>query len=187
MRVESQEGISEFRLAEMGAGHLDAVVAIEREGFADPWPRRDFEDVLDRRDGYSLVFLNGKRVVAYAVGFLVNGEFHLANLAVHPAFRRRGLGRRFLAAVLSGLSGRNADVATLEVRVSNRSAIGLYRKLGFRTVAIRNGYYASPAEDALVMLKALNGRFSVWLDGKVTIARQVNGECSIRRSWDRNE
>ncbi|MDE2890004.1 MAG: ribosomal protein S18-alanine N-acetyltransferase [Gemmatimonadota bacterium] len=167
MRVESQERNAEFRLDEMGAGHLDAVVAIEREGFADPWRRKDFEDALERRDGYSLVCLNGNRVVAYAVGFLVTGEYHLANLAVLPAFRRRGLGRRFLAAVLNGLSERNADVVTLEVRVSNLSAIGLYRKLGFRTVAIRNGYYTSPAEDALVMLKALNGQFTGWVNGKV--------------------
>lgn len=167
MRVELQERNSEFRLDEMGAGHLDAVVAIEREGFADPWQRKDFEDALDRRDGYSLVCQNGDRVVAYAVGFLVTGEYHLANLAVHPAFRRRGLGRRFLAAVLNGLTDRNADVVTLEVRVSNLSAIGLYRKLGFRTVAIRNGYYTSPTEDALVLLKALNGRFSGRVNGKV--------------------
>ena len=171
MPVASQQKISEFRLEGMGAGHLDAVVEIEREGFADPWQRKDFEDALDRRDVYNLVCLDGKRVVAYAVGFLVTGEYHLANLAVHADFRRHGLGRRFLAAVLKGLSDRNADVVTLEVRVSNQSAIGLYRKLGFRTVAIRHGYYSSPAEDALVMLKALNGRFSGWMNGKVTDLR----------------
>lgn len=171
MRVELQQGISGFRLREMGAGHLDAVVAIEREGFADPWQKRDFVNALNRRNGYSLVYLNGRRVVAYAIGFLVANEYHLADLAVHPAFRRRGLGRRFLEAVLKGLPDRNADVVTLEVRVSNLSAIGLYRKLGFRTVAIRHGYYTSPAEDALVMLKALNGRFSGWVNGKVTALR----------------
>lgn len=171
MRFESRQAISEFRLLGMGAGHLDAVVAIEREGFADPWRRKDFEDALGRGNSYNLVYLNGNRVVAYAVGFLASNEYHLANLAVHPEFRRRGVGRRFLEAVMNGLPDRNVDVVTLEVRVSNLTAIGLYRKLGFRTVAIRQGYYTSPAEDALVLLKALHGRFTEWVNGGLAVLR----------------
>ena len=171
MRFESRQAISEFRLLGMGAGHLDAVVAIERDGFVDPWRRKDFEDAIGRRNSYSLVCLNGNRVVAYAVGFLAPNEYHLANLAVHPAFRRRGIGRRFLEAVLKGLPARNVDVVTLEVRVSNLSAISLYRKLGFRTVAIRQGYYTSPAEDALVLLKALQGRFTEWVNDPLAALR----------------
>ena len=170
MRVDLQ-AISEFRLCEMGAGHLDAVVDIERDGFADPWRKRDFEDALSRQNNHCLVYMYGKRVVAYAVGFLVAGEYHLADLAVHPDFRRRGLGRQFVEAVLKGLPDRNVQVVTLEVRVSNQAAIGLYRKLGFRTVAIRPGYYRNPMEDALAMLKALNGRFSEWVNGGVAALR----------------
>ncbi len=151
---------SDCMLCEMDAGHLDAVLEIEREGFADPWHRTDFEDALNRGNRYCPVYMCGERVVVYAVGFLVANEYHLANLAVHPGLRRRGLGRRFLEAVMERLPGRNVQIVTLEVRVSNRSAIGLYGKLGFRTVAIRRGYYRSTGEDAFVMLKALNGRSS---------------------------
>ena len=166
MRVDSQE-LSEYRLGEMGAGHLDAVVDIERVGFANPWSKRDFENALSRQDSYCLVFLSGSRVVAYAVGFLVPNEYHLADLAVHPDFRRRGLGRQFMKAVLEGLPDRNVQVVSLEVRISNVPAIGLYRKLGFRTVAIRRGYYSEPVEDALVMLKTLYGRLSEWVNSGV--------------------
>ncbi len=170
MRVDLQ-AISEFRLCEMGAGHLDVVVDIERDGFAEPWRKRDFEDALSRQNNHSLVYMYGKRVVAYAVGFLVAREYHLADLAVHTDFRRRGFGRQFVEAVLKGLPDRNVQVVTLEVRVSNLAAIGLYRKLGFRTVAIRRGYYRKPREDALVMLKALNGRISEWVNGGVAALR----------------
>lgn len=151
---------SDCTLCEMDTGYLDAVLEIEREGFADPWHRRDFEDALNRDNRYCPIYLCGERVVVYAVGFVVVSEYHLANLAVHPGLRRRGLGRRFLEDVMERLLDRNVQIVTLEVRVSNRSAIGLYAKLGFRTVAIRRGYYRSTGEDALVMLKALNGRFS---------------------------
>lgn len=170
MQVDLQ-ATSEFTLYEMGAGHLDAVVDIERMGFADPWRKRDFEDALSRRNNHCLVFLSGKRVVAYAVGFLVAGEYHLADLAVHPDFRRRGLGRKFMEAVLRGLPTRNVKAVTLEVRVSNLAAIGLYRQLGFRTVAICRGYYRKPTEDALVMLKALNGCSSEWANGGIAAFR----------------
>ncbi len=151
---------SDCTLCEMDAGHLDAVLEIEREGFADPWHRRDFEDALNRDNRYCPVYLCGERVVVYAVGFLVANEYHLANLAVHPGLRRRGLARRFLVALMERLPVRNVQIVTLEVRVSNRPAIALYGKLGFRTVAIRRGYYRSTGEDALVMLKMLHGRFS---------------------------
>ena len=151
---------SDCTLCEMDPEHLNAVLEIEREGFADPWDRRDFEDALNRDNRYCPIYLCGERVVVYAVGFVVASEYHLANLAVHPGLRRRGLGQRFLEAVMERLPGRNVQIVTLEVRVSNRSAIGLYGKLGFRTVAIRRGYYRSTGEDALVMLKALPGRFS---------------------------
>ena len=160
MRANARQAISDCKLCEMDAGHLDVVLEIEREGFSDPWCRRDFEDALNRGNRYCPVYVRGERVVVYAVGFLVANEYHLANLAVHPGLRRRGLGRQFLEAVMERLPGRNVQVVTLEVRMSNLSAIGLYRKLGFRTVAIRRGYYRTPGEDALVMLKALHGRFS---------------------------
>ena len=54
-------------------------------------------------------------------------------------------------------------MVTLEVRASNQRALRLYGRSGFSTVAVRNGYYSKPREDALVMMKALEGRLSDWV------------------------
>ncbi|MDE7430041.1 MAG: GNAT family N-acetyltransferase, partial [Lachnospiraceae bacterium] len=42
---------------------------------------------------------------------------------------------------------------TLEVRVSNQAAIGLYEKLGFASEGIRPNFYEKPTEDAMIMWK----------------------------------
>ena len=82
-------------------------------------------------------------------GFLVwrhtaPDEIEILNLAVAPAFRRRGIAK----AMLDGLP--KAEVF-LEVRESNLRARGLYQAAGFREVGLRRGYYQNPPEGVIVM------------------------------------
>ena len=49
----------------------------------------------------------------------------------------------------------NAERITLEVRASNIAARKLYKKLGFKDVGIRKGYYADTGEDAVIMWNEL--------------------------------
>jgi ribosomal-protein-alanine N-acetyltransferase len=89
------------------------------------------------------------------------GECHLLNLCVHPLFQRLGIARRMLRRLLALARREDADTAFLEVRVSNRGAIALYRTEGFDEIGLRKGYYpcadADPSrrEDALMMARAL--------------------------------
>ena len=152
-------------MEEMQAEHLDAVLAIERAVFSNPWRLYDFQYALEREGSFCTVALSGRRVMGYSVGFSMLGEFHLADFAVHPELQERGVGRWLLNALLEVLKGRTINIVSLEVRVSNSPAIALYRKAGFQTVSIRRGYYSRPREDALVMLKALKGKFSDWTGG----------------------
>lgn len=143
--------------------HLEAVLQIERVGFANPWQLQDFEYALNREGNWCVVALNGQDLVGYSVGFEVDREFHLADFAIHPTHQRQGVGRELLQCVLAVLKKRAFRVVTLEVRASNLRAIQLYTASGFNTVAVRNGYYSKPREDALVMLKALDGKLSDWV------------------------
>ncbi len=94
-----------------------------------------------------------------AVGFLVaqcgGGEWELENMAVLPAFRRRGAGLALLAALLAEARTRGAERILLEVRPSNQAAIRLYGQGGFELLAHRPGYYRDPVEDALIMVHVL--------------------------------
>jgi ribosomal-protein-alanine acetyltransferase len=91
---------------------------------------------------------------AFAVGFLVaqcgSPEWELENIAVLPAFRRRGVGAALLSALQQEARTRHAERILLEVRASNQSAIGLYTQTGFQLLARRRDYYQNPKEDALL-------------------------------------
>jgi ribosomal-protein-alanine N-acetyltransferase len=89
----------------------------------------------------------------YAAGTIVADEAEVLNLAVAPAFRRRGVARALLAALLDALEARGARSLFLEVRASNSAALALYRAFGFRELGRRIGYYRAPHEDAITMVK----------------------------------
>ena len=139
----------------MACAHIDEVLVIEREAFSNPWRRSDFEYALGRSNGYAVVAYQSDLAAGYAIGFFVRAEFHLASLAVRRGLRGRGLGTALLSRVIEGARERGAKVVTLEVRMSNAPAISLYEKAGFGRIAIREGYYSHPSEDALVMMKTL--------------------------------
>lgn len=154
---------TDFRMHPMQTQHLEAVLQIEQVGFANPWQLQDFEYALNREGSWCVVALDAQDLLGYSVGFKIDREFHLADFAIHPARQRQGVGRELLQRVLAVLKERRFRVVTLEVRASNVRAIQLYTASGFNTVAVRNGYYSKPREDALVMLKALDGKLSDWV------------------------
>ena len=97
------------------------------------------------------------RCLAYICFWVVAGEIHLMNLAVHPEERRRGYARRLLETML--MNGRSlcATQAWLEVRSSNKVAQALYRSMGFRKMGRRPGYYRDTQEDGILMSLELGG------------------------------
>ena len=82
-------------------------------------------------------------------------EGEIIRFAVRKDMRRQGMGKALLTAALADLAGRGAARVFLEVRVSNRAAVALYKKNGFRLTGVRRKYYKNPREDALCMSKEL--------------------------------
>ena len=133
------------------ACHLADVAALERLGFADPWSESSLALLLtDAAVGF--VVCDGERAVAYAGMLCVAGEGQITNVAVHPDYRRRGLGREAVEALLQYAQENDFFEISLEVRASNRAAIALYESLGFCVGGTRRNFYQKPTEDALVML-----------------------------------
>ncbi len=129
-----------------------AVVAIEREIFAEPWSASLYLAELARRATRQYwVATSGGAVVGYAGCMLVASEAHVTTLGVDRAWRGRGIGARLLLRLVVEARAAGATALTLEVRVSNSVAQRLYRWFGFAPVGIRKGYYAQSHEDGLVM------------------------------------
>ena len=135
---------------------VDAVVSIESEAFTSPWKRETFLGLLDRDQVELLVVtLEGDGVIGYAVLWCILDQGELANVALKPSERGRGLGSQLVERVIELGRDRGIETLYLEVRASNARAISLYGRLGFEEVGRRNGYYSSPREDALVMMRRL--------------------------------
>jgi ribosomal-protein-alanine N-acetyltransferase len=153
----------------MQASDLRQVMAIERRAFSSPWPVSAYHHelsqndlstylVLRHRDGREesgvwsrLVGGGGTPVLGYGGFWMIVDEAHISTLAVHPEWRGRGLGELILVALIEAARLRGADVATLEVRVSNLVAQALYRKHDFARVGRRKAYYNDNREDAFIM------------------------------------
>ncbi len=145
----------EFDMRRMRRDDLPRVLSIERQSFSNPWPETTFlGEIQNIGLSYPMVAAArpGGEIIGYVLYWLVADEMQINNVAVHPDWRRRGLGEKMLRAALDLAKGQGAATAVLEVRQSNLAARTLYeRKLGFGFLAIREDYYSGPTEDAVVL------------------------------------
>jgi ribosomal-protein-alanine N-acetyltransferase len=143
-------------LRPMTAEDVPSVAAIDRRSFPLPWSENSFRSDLTTNAAAHLLVAevpgpSGARIAGYAGYWLVVDEAHLSTLAVDPEWRRRGIGERILREAMQHAVVQGAELMTLEVRISNDAARGLYEKLGFRVVGRRPRYYKDNLEDALLM------------------------------------
>jgi ribosomal-protein-alanine N-acetyltransferase len=134
---------------------LSAIERIERRSYPTPWSRSMFAGELAKPSSYCVGAFDPerRRLIGYMIVSRYVDAWHVMNVAVEEAHRRRGIARRLLADLFDATAGDGTRGYTLEVRVSNDRAIKLYEGLGFRTTGLRRGYYTDNREDAYVMWK----------------------------------
>ena len=128
------------------------IFAIEMECFSVPWSLDSIETELLNEDNklyYVVEDVNG--VVGYAGAWLVYDEGQITNIAIRPSARRQGFGAKLTSALIEECFKRGMHEIFLEVRISNLSALSLYRQLGFTVKGMRKNYYSEPKEDAYIM------------------------------------
>ena len=131
--------------------HLAEVAEIERLCFSEPWSEQSLRLLLGD-GGFGVVATVGERVVAYGGMTHVLDEGSVTNIAVHPQYRRRGLGREVTDALLTHAGKRGVKSVFLEVRESNLPAISLYGSEGFERCGVRKNFYRHPVEAAILMV-----------------------------------
>jgi len=153
------------------------VMEIERLSFPSPWSARAYRYELKEnnlshyfiarprrplakkepsfwvglRRSLGMAASPGVNILGYGGFWLMAGEAHISTIAVWPEWRRRGIGELLVVAMLERAVELGADLATLEVRVSNVAAQCLYQKYGFDKVGLHPRYYSDRGEDALIM------------------------------------
>ncbi|MGH2930396.1 MAG: ribosomal protein S18-alanine N-acetyltransferase [Solirubrobacteraceae bacterium] len=134
----------------LGYSDLPQVIAIERRAFTSPWSLSMFVLELSKSSSLSLAAVDERgRLVGYLICACYDTVWHLMNIAVEPARRRRGVARALLEQMIER-AGPEREY-TLEVRTSNAPAIALYASFGFRSAGTRPRYYRDNGEDAMIM------------------------------------
>ena len=192
-----------YRIEWMDVSDLGQVIRIERAVFPAPWPASAYRYELTQNDlsvylvlrlrqrmlptrrmrsarptvalgRVTRLWKGGRKLILGYGGFWsILDEAHVSTIAVHPDWRRRGLGEMMLVALIDAALLCEATEVTLEVRASNEVAQSLYCKYAFVEVGRRQRYYHDNNEDALIM--TLSG-----VDSSVFQARYADLKAELR-------
>ena len=133
-----------------------SIQSIDRSVFPKSWTQQFTVEQITRRKGAHIVAERAHRVVGHGgVAFLAD-DAHVTSVAVDPQHHRLGIGTTLMQELIELSAARVSGSITLEVRVSNESAIALYEQLGFESAGVRPNYYADTKEDAVIMWRSLD-------------------------------
>lgn len=138
---------------QMNTSHVPQIAELERLCFHDPWSENSIASEVNNALSLWFVAIENDVVVGYVGSQTVLGETDMMNIAVHPDYRKKGIGTGLILTLIHELKQRGSHSLMLEVRVSNEPAISVYKKLGFAEVGRRKNYYRNPKEDALILRK----------------------------------
>ena len=157
---------------------VPSVIDLDQKSFSLPWPERSFRFELSANPASRcwVAELDGK-IVGMIVVWLIIDEAHVATLATHPDFRRRGIGTKLLSHALRLMMDEGALSSFLEVRENNFSAQEMYRKIGYEASGRRPHYYKDNDEDAILMnLDSLKAERLMSDDGRSRLDKEEQNE-----------
>ena len=152
METEMEEKKTRIYPEKLTEKTLDGVAELEKACFSQPWSRSSLELLTKEGIGVGMVCSKDGHVCAYGGMIVAVDEGQITNIATHPDYRRQGYGRAVVEALVKYAKMNGLDSISLEVRESNRAAIELYAKQGFKVEGKRKDFYTKPTENALIMI-----------------------------------
>ena len=156
----------EYKIRKFNDADLDKVVAINQACLPENYSPTFFLELYRSfPDTFVVGEYNGE-IIGYVMcriefGFSEMSRFkfarkgHIVSVAVMPQHRSKGIALAMLSQILKTMVDRYKCSETyLEVRVSNHSAINLYKKIGYRIEKKISRYYID-GEDAVLMHRQL--------------------------------
>ncbi|HAL11152.1 MAG TPA: ribosomal-protein-alanine N-acetyltransferase [Ruminococcaceae bacterium] len=134
---------------------LPALAALELACFSHPWSEKSLAATLGSGRSLFLLAEQAGEPLGYLGMEYVLDEGGITNVAVFPAYRRRGIAHALIKELLRRAGCLGLATVTLEVRAGNTAAIALYQKNNFVPVGRRKNYYTAPTEDAILMTVTL--------------------------------
>ena len=158
----------ELQICDASERHIPQIEALERVCFSVPWTAEQIRSQLTDAQHVFLTALDtSDRVLGYVGMMTVLDEGYIANVAVAPSYRRKGIADRLIARLDEIAQARGLAFMTLEVRSGNAPAIALYAKHRFVPVGLRKNYCSLPREDALLMTKSIGNEAKSFEDTRI--------------------
>src|SRR6202167_2209397 len=139
---------------------MPEVLQTEQESFEYSWTEEDFLRCLRQRNCIGMVAEQGEKVVGFMIYELHKAKLQVLNFAVHPSWRRCGVGLQMIAKLVTKLSSHRRTRITLEVRESNLVAQLFFRKMEFSALRVLRTFYEDSGEDAFLMEYRVAGAMS---------------------------
>lgn len=144
--------MTEFSIREMTTGDIDSVLIVDRICFTSPWARDIYErEISANQFAHYFVIEENEKIIGYVGLWIVADDAQVTNIAILPEYRGYGIGEKLFGFALTYVLKEGASHLSLEVRVSNYVAQGLYKKFGLKKGGVRKSYYPDNGEDAYVM------------------------------------
>jgi [ribosomal protein S18]-alanine N-acetyltransferase len=137
----------------MTAEDIDGVLNITNLCFSTPWSRSSISGELNNPLAKYIIAkdIEKNSVIGFVGVWIIVGEADITNIAVHPNYRKLGVGSKLLSSLINICDDLSCSLINLEVRASNISAQNLYKKFSFIENGLRKGYYEDTKEDAILM------------------------------------
>ncbi|MGL5245215.1 MAG: ribosomal protein S18-alanine N-acetyltransferase [Sarcina sp.] len=132
---------------------INDVIEISNLSFPISWSKTSFLNEIKNPLAHYLVAKDDEKIIGFIGAWSIIDEAHITNIAVHPNYRRQGVGDLLIGGLFCLSNELNLIALTLEVRASNIPAQNLYKKHGFVEEGIRKKYYEDNGEDAIIMWK----------------------------------
>lgn len=149
----------EVRLEVGQRSHISDILEIERLGYEGktPWGFVALEnDIVKTQKSLYLLIYDGTEPIAFIGTRFEITDIHITNIAVAPAWQGKGVGSLLLDLLKTIAKEEKVSSLTLEVRISNKKAQALYKKMGFDALRVKRNYYHGDGEDAVDMKLELN-------------------------------
>lgn len=142
-----------LKIRKMSADDIIQVSSIENASFPDPWSENAFYEELTNETAVFLTAVCDGFVCGYIGFHYALDEGYIALVAVHPDYRKKGIGQALIFEAEKRAKELNLSFLSLEVRVSNLPAQRLYLSCGFKNIGVRPNFYENPRESAYIMTK----------------------------------
>jgi len=147
--------MTDLLITPVGAEAVARLLEIENQCFRNPWSKHHFTSAINSPQMHVCAYHQEDSTAGYTVLYIIKDVLVIANLAVSPDHRRKGIGEDLLNYGLELGKSQGCGSSILDVRQSNTTAVSLYKKANYIIIGINRGYYKNPYEDSYVMGKEI--------------------------------